>query len=99
MAQKQLIIMTQKELSRYETIKRLLKGEINGTEASKQLDLSVRQIKRIKARVKKCGIKGVIHGSRGKTGNRRMSKEKIDKIEIIVKKSMLILDPLSQLRN
>jgi hypothetical protein len=31
------ITMTPKELSRYEVIKRLLKKEVNGTEASKQI--------------------------------------------------------------
>ena len=86
MAQKELIIMTQKELSRYETIKRLIKGEINGTEAAKQINLSTRQVRRLKFRVRKNDIKGIIHGGRGKSSNRRMSKEKIEKIEIIVKK-------------
>lgn len=93
MAQKELMIMTQKDLSRYEIAKRLLRGEINGAEASKQLDLSVRQIKRIKARVKKRGIKGVIHGNRGKSSNRRMSREQIAKIEIIVKKKYADFGP------
>lgn len=77
--------MTPKELSRYETIKRLIKKEINGTEAAKQMNLSVRQVKNIKAKVKKYGLKGVIHGSRGKSGNRKMQQEKIEGIEKIVK--------------
>lgn len=76
-----LIIMTQKELLRYEIIKRLIKGEINGTEAAKQLCLSIRQVKNLKAAVRRNGIKGIIHGNRGKPGNRRMSAEKIDQIE------------------
>ncbi len=37
MAQK-LICMTEKELSRYEIIKNLINGKINGTDASKQID-------------------------------------------------------------
>jgi len=76
--------MTQKELSRYEIIKRLIKKEINGTEAAKQLGLSVRQVKNIKAMVKKYGAKGVIHGSRGKSSNRTIAKEIIEKIKRIV---------------
>jgi len=79
-----LITMTQKELSRYEIIKRLIKKEINGTEAAKQLGLSVRQVKNIKAMVKKYGAKGVIHGSRGKSSNRTIAKEIIEKIKRIV---------------
>ncbi len=56
----ELITMTQKELSRYEVIKRLIRKEINGTEAAKQLNLTIRQVKNIKARVIKEGPRGLI---------------------------------------
>ena len=81
----QTITMTQKELSRYETIKRLLKGELNGTEAAKQTGLSIRQVKRLKNKVKKYGIHGIIHGNRGKPSNRKLSDDKIKKVEKIIK--------------
>ena len=45
---KELTIMTQKELLRYNIIKKLIEQRTNGTEASIQLNLSVRQIKRLK---------------------------------------------------
>lgn len=73
------ITMTQKELSRHEIIKRLIRKEINGTETAKQMNLSVRQIKRIKAKVIKEGPKGVIHKSRGGVGNRRIKPEIIER--------------------
>lgn len=81
----ELILMTQKELSRHEIIQRLLRKEINGTEAAKQMDLSVRQVKRIKANVLKEGAKGVIHRSRGKVGNRRIKPEIIEKTKYWLK--------------
>jgi len=81
----ELIIMTQKELSRYEIIKRLIQKEINGSEAAKQMDLSVRQVKRIKARVIKEGPKGVIHKSRGRIGNRRLNPEILEKAKYWLK--------------
>lgn len=81
----ELITMTQKELSRHEVIKRLIEKQINGTEAAKQLNLSVRQTRTLKAKVKKYGAKGIIHGNRGKLSNRRITKENIEKIERIVK--------------
>jgi len=86
MNNKQLITMTHKELSRHEVIKRLINGEINGTEAAKQLSLSVRQIKNLKAAVKEQGAKGIVHGNRGQEGNRRLLKEKIKKIKKIILK-------------
>jgi len=81
----QTITMTPRELSRYGVIKRLLKKEINGTEASKQIGVSVRQVRNLKTKVSKYGVRGVIHGLRGKRGNKRMPDEKTEKMERIVK--------------
>lgn len=67
-----LIVMTEKEASRYEVIKRLVDGKINGTDASKLVCLSVRQVKRVKKKVVKLGIQGIIHGNRGKESNRKI---------------------------
>jgi len=64
--EKELIIMTQKELLRYDVIKKLIEQKVNGTEASIQMNLSIRQTKRLKARVKKYGAKGIIHCNRNK---------------------------------
>lgn len=89
----ELIAMTNKELSRYEVIKRLIQEEINGTEASKQIGVTIRQVKNLKARVKKYGAKGIIHGSRGKPGNRKLSEEKVAKIEEIVKEKYYDFGP------
>ncbi|MBU2540117.1 ISNCY family transposase [Patescibacteria group bacterium] len=71
MNQNQLITMTQKEVNRYEIIKELLSKKIDGAEAAKLLSRSVRQIKRIKAVVKCLGIKGIIHGNRGKVSHNK----------------------------
>ncbi len=75
------ITMSQKELSRYEIIKNLIDKRINGTQAAKQIGLSARQVKNIKARVIKQGAKGIIHGNRGRIGNRRIKPEIIKKAE------------------
>jgi len=68
---KEIIAMTRKELDRYETIKNLIAKAINGTDAAKLLNLSVRQVKRLKAGVKLSGANGVIHKLRGRESNRR----------------------------
>ena len=93
MAKKKLIIMTQKDLSRYDIIKNLINEKINGTEASKQLNLSVRQIKRLKNKVKIKGIEGIIHGNRGKESNRKISEKKIIEMEKIVRKKYFDFKP------
>lgn len=81
----QTITMAIKELTRYEVIPRLVRREINGTEAAKQLNLSVRQLKRIKARFIKEGAQGLIHQSRGRKSNRKIKEEKAREILKIIK--------------
>lgn len=80
----QLITMSTKELSRYEIITKLIQKHINGTEAAKQLALSVRHIRRLKVKVKNYGAQGIIHGNRGKSSNHSMPEGKIKEIKSIV---------------
>lgn len=81
----QLITMTPKELERYGIIQRLIKKEINGTTASMQMNLTIRQVKNIKAKVLSKGPVGIIHQSRGRISNRIIKPDKLQNIENIVK--------------
>ncbi len=72
MAQK-LICMSEKEWSRYDIIKNLIDGKINGTDASKQLSLTTRQIRRLKKIVKEIGFEGLAHKNRGRESNRKLN--------------------------
>lgn len=65
-------IMTTIERLRLTVIEELSDGLINGTTAAVKLNLSVRQIKRMKSEFRKNGHDGLIHGSRGKPGNRKI---------------------------
>lgn len=80
MAQK-LISMTEKELQRYDVICNLINKKIDGTDASKQLGLTTRQIRRLKNIVNKCGAKGLAHRGRGRTSNRRINAKTIDVVK------------------
>ena len=73
--EKEIIGMTQKDLARYQVVKNLIAKLINGTDAAKQLSLSVRQVKRLKARAIIDGAKGIIHKLRGKESNHRTDPE------------------------
>lgn len=70
-----------KEQKKYEIIKDSLKGLIKVKEASFMLSISIRQVYRLRKRVKEEGIKGVIHRLRGKPSFRRLNKEIEDKIK------------------
>lgn len=52
-----------------------IEGKITNAQVAKQLRLSIRQVQRIKAEVRKSGIAGVIHGLKGKSGNHRIPED------------------------
>ena len=83
--EQKLICMAKKELSRYDVIRDLIDSKINGTDASKQIGVSVRHIKRLKAKVIKFGAEGLAHGNRGKAGNRKLDTEIIEKAKKYLK--------------
>ena len=68
----QYITMSQKELKQYDIIKKVIGKELKGVEAATLLRVTDRHIRRLKDQVAKAGAKGLIHGHRGKQGNRRM---------------------------
>jgi len=72
--------MTQKQLDRYDIIKRLIRREINGTKAANLLNLSVRQIKRLKAVVLQFGPSALQHGNKGKPSHNGLPDKEKDKI-------------------
>lgn len=75
-----LITMSAKELDRFQIIKKLIDKHINGTEAAGLLHLSVRQVKRLKAKVKISGHRGLIHGNRGREGHNKIEIKERKKI-------------------
>lgn len=74
------LTMTPKEIDRYTIIKKLISGEINGAQTANLLNFTLRHIKRLKVKVKEYGPKALIHGNRGKSGNRGIPKQEKEKI-------------------
>lgn len=81
-----LITMSTQEIDRHKIIQRLIRKELNGTDVSQLLHLSVRQVRRLKKRVRRGGARGLIHGNRGKSSNRRIPRVERTKIITLVKK-------------
>ena len=88
-----LICMTEKELSRYNVISCLINKKINGTDASKQIGVSVRHVKRLKQVVIKFGPEGLAHNSRGKESNRKLNPDIIRKAEKLLKEKYYDFGP------
>jgi len=80
------ITMSQKEVKKYDIIKKVINKELNGPASAKLLNLTSRHIRRLKKRVKEKGIKGLIHGNRGKPGNRAIPDEEKQKIIDLLRK-------------
>jgi transposase len=74
------LLMSSKEVNRLDIINRLMRHEINGSEAAARLSLSVRQIRRLKKKVKKFGAAGLINGRRGQPSNRKIPAAEEKKI-------------------
>ena len=55
-----------KEITKYSVIKNAIKGYLKAYQAAEQLNLSIRQIFRLKRAFRKRGMEGLIHGNKGK---------------------------------
>ena len=67
--------MTQAERDRLVTLKKVKKKLITQRAAAEELELSVRQVKRLLCGLKEKGDKAVVHGLRGKTSNRKIEEK------------------------
>ena len=77
---KDILMVTEEEIRRYQVIRKIFDKEFNQQEAAEYLGLSDRQIRRIVLRVRKEGERGVIHRLRGAKGCRRLKKNFKDRV-------------------
>lgn len=80
MAEKDIIMVRQKELKRLHVIHKVIEGTLTQKEASGLISLSERQIRRIVTRIKEEGDVGIIHKSRGKPSKRKLSHKLKERI-------------------
>jgi predicted DNA-binding protein (UPF0251 family) len=78
------ITMSGRELERYQAIQRSLRREITQAKAGELLELSERQIRRLVKRVRNKGIRGLVHGNRGRPSPRKMSQGQVERIAAII---------------
>ena len=69
------VIFTMREATRYSLIRSLLEGKTVNKGVALALRLSVRQIKRLKEKVRRQGASGVIHGNKGRLPAHAFSPE------------------------
>jgi transposase len=84
---------TTKEQGRLSVIKKAIKGEITNELAATHLQLSVRQIKRLKKKVRDEGDKAVIHQLKGKDSNHRITDTVKDEAVELLKENYADFKP------
>jgi len=67
--------MGNRDARRLGLIQAALQGRISNREGAEGLKLSVRQFKRLRGRVRDQGVKGLVHGNRGRPSPRRLAAE------------------------
>ena len=75
MAERDIIMASQRELKRLHVIRKVLDKELKQVEAKDILNLSGRQIRRVVKAVRREGDKGIVHKSRGKPSNAAIAKK------------------------
>ena len=94
MAGKDIIEMSQRELTRLHVIHKVIEGLLKQKEAAALLSLSNRQIRRLIKKAGKEGDVGIIHKSRGKPSNRRLPKKIKDKVIELYRQKYVGFGPL-----
>lgn len=79
--------MSVRETDRIPIVRKLVEGSMTIKKAAETLNLSPRQVQRIKKSYKEHGVKGLIHKSRGRQSKRRISSKKRNEIMKIVRKN------------
>lgn len=72
--------MSCKERIRLESLTRVKRGEVSVVCAAELMGLSLRQARRVWKRFRSEGDAGLVHGLRGRAGNRRLDQETRDRI-------------------
>jgi transposase len=75
------VCMSAQDALRAGVCRRLLDGKLAESEAARRLDLSVRQVRRLKVRVREAGDAGVVHRSRGRPSPRKLAAEVRTEVE------------------
>jgi hypothetical protein len=84
---KETFFMTESDSLKESTLSKLIAKLINGTVAAEILQLSVRQVRRLKRVFIKQGVKGILHKNRGKASNHAVPEAERKTIAKIIKTS------------
>lgn len=79
-----LFKVSEKEIVRSQVLQELLQGSLSRSQARKRLEISLRQLDRLKRKFIENGVLGLVHRNRGRQSGRAMSKDQEEEILSIV---------------
>lgn len=80
MAERDIIMLKQKELKQLHVIHKVLEGSLTQRQAAEVVSVSERQIRRMVKRIGAEGDEGIQHRSRGKESNRKLSEKLVARV-------------------
>ena len=86
-------VLNAAEREKLRVIRQVSEGKLNNNQAAKLLKLSIRQIQRLKVRVRKEGEKALIHGLKNQTGNHKISFEQKEKVLNLIREKYTDFKP------
>lgn len=81
-----VILVKPRDITRHQVIERCNLGLLTNEQAARLIKISVRQLQRLKPRVKKYGLAGVIHQNRGRPPANKLPESTSKKIEQLILK-------------
>lgn len=79
--------LTSSEQEKLAVLTASINQEITNAQAAKQLRLSVRQVQRLKAAIKREGASGIVHKLKGKSGNHRIVAETKERVLSLIQQN------------
>jgi len=84
---KELLLMSRKEIDKVSVLDEVIARQLKQGDASRKLEISTRQLRRVLKKYRKDGPSALIHKSRGKKSNNKTPQELLDRaIELIREK-------------
>ncbi len=83
---KEIIALSQKELSRARILALVAEGHVSLVEAAESMGVSERQARRLRGRFKEAGAAGLAHGNRGRPAPNRLAAKTRQRVLELVKK-------------
>lgn len=84
--------MGKRDARRLGAVQAALRGKSTNREGAEDLGLSVRQFKRLRARVRQQGPEGIVHGNRGRPSPRRLGPELRQRVAVMLTGSVKLND-------